>query len=50
MRTGQARGKPDKACQEELAGKGSSFTDTPSESDGRDKAKVESCAVVRAQK
>lgn len=34
-------GNPDKAYRDELSAKGSTFTDTPSEAEARDKAKVE---------
>lgn len=43
-------GNPDKTYREELAGKGSSFADTPSESDARDKAKVEKVRSGQGQK
>lgn len=44
------QGNPDKAYHDELAGKGSSFADTPSESDARDKAKVEKVVSGQTQK
>lgn len=43
-------GNPDKAYREELANKGSTFTDTPSEADARDKAKVEKALSGESQK
>lgn len=43
-------GDPDQAYQDELAGKGSMFTDTPSEADARDKAKVEKALTGQSQK
>lgn len=43
-------GNPEKAYNDELAGKGSTFTDTPSESDARDKAKVEKSLTGQSQK
>lgn len=43
-------GNPDKAYQDELAGKGSAFLDTPSEADARDKAKVEKSLTGQSQK
>lgn len=43
-------GNPDKAYREELANEGSSFTDTPSEADARDKAKVEKVVSGEGQK
>jgi hypothetical protein len=43
-------GNPDKAYRDELANKGSSLTDTPSESDARDKAKVEKAISGESQK
>ena len=44
------RGNPDKAFREELENKGSTFTDTPSEADARDKAKVEKALGGQSQK
>lgn len=43
-------GNPDKAYQEELENKGSTFTDTPSETEARDKAKVEKALSGESQK
>lgn len=43
-------GNPDKAYRDELANKGSTFTDTPSEADARDKAKVEKALSGDSQK
>lgn len=43
-------GNPDKAYRDELGNKGSSFTDTPSEADARDKAKVEKVLSGETQK
>jgi hypothetical protein len=43
-------GDPDKAYREELENKGSTFTDTPSESAARDKAKVEKVLSGETQK
>ncbi|WP_121354261.1 hypothetical protein [Flavisolibacter nicotianae] len=43
-------GNPDKAYRDELAGKGSSLTDTPSESDARDRAKMEKARGGQGQK
>lgn len=43
-------GNPDKAYREELDNKGSSFADTPSEADARDKAKVEKVISGQTQK
>ncbi|MBB1283682.1 hypothetical protein HRH25_04785 [Flavisolibacter sp. BT320] len=43
-------GNPDKAYRDELANKGSTFTDTPSETDARDKAKVEKALSGESQK
>lgn len=44
------QGDPEKAYRDELAGKGSTFTDTPSEADARDKAKVEKSLTGQSQK
>jgi hypothetical protein len=44
------RGNPDKAYRDELQEKGSSFADTPSEADARDKAKVEKALSSQGQK
>lgn len=43
-------GNPDKAYRDELNNDGSSFTDTPSETDARDKAKVEKVLTGHGQK
>ena len=43
-------GNPDKVFAEELKGKGSVLTDTPSESEARDKAKVEKVLSGETQK
>ena len=43
-------GNPEEAYRDELAGKGSTFTDTPSEAEGRDKAKVEKALTGQSQK
>jgi len=43
-------GNPDKAYRDELNNDGSSFTDTPSETDARDKAKVEKVLTGQGQK
>jgi hypothetical protein len=43
-------GNPDEAYRDELAGKGSTFTDTPTEADARDKAKVEKALSGESQK
>lgn len=43
-------GNPDKAYRDELSGKGSTFTDTSSESDARDRAKVEKVMQGDTQK
>lgn len=43
-------GNPDKAYRDELNNEGSTFTDTPSESDARDKAKVEKALSGQSQK
>lgn len=43
-------GNPDKAYNDELAGKGSTFTDTPSETEARDRAKVEKSLSGESQK
>ena len=44
------QGNPDQAYRDELAGKGSTFSDTPTESDVRDKAKVEKALSGETQK
>lgn len=44
------RGNPEKAYREELQNKGSVFTDTPSEAEARDKAKVEKALSGQSQK
>ena len=43
-------GNPDEVYREELKNKGSMFTDTPSEADARDKAKVEKALRGDSQK
>lgn len=43
-------GNPEKAYRDELHEKGSSFTDTPSEAEARDKAKVEKALSGQSQK
>jgi hypothetical protein len=43
-------GNPDQTYRDELAGKGSTFSDTPSEADARDKAKVEKALTGQSQK
>lgn len=43
-------GDPDKSYREEFENKGSIFTDTPSEADARDKAKVEKALNGESQK
>jgi len=43
-------GDPGKAYRDELANKGNSFTDTPAESDARDKAKIEKAQSGETQK
>lgn len=43
-------GDPNKAYSDELDNKGSTFTDTPSETDARDKAKVEKALSGESQK
>lgn len=43
-------GNPGKAYREELENKGSSFTDTPSETEARDKAKIEKVLTGQGQK
>lgn len=44
------QGNPEEAFRDELAGKGSTFTDTPSEADARDKAKVQKAISGQSQK
>ena len=43
-------GNPDQAYRQELENKGSTFSDTPTESDARDKAKVEKVMSGETQK
>ena len=43
-------GNPDKAYRQELENKGSTFSDTPTEADARDKAKVEKVLAGETQK
>lgn len=43
-------GSPNKTYRDELAGKGSTFSDTPSEADARDKAKIEKVLSGDTQK
>ena len=43
-------GNPDQAYRDELDNKGSSLTDTPSETEARDKAKVEKSLSGESQK
>ena len=43
-------GNPNEAYREELENKGSMFTDTPSETEARDKAKVEKALTGESQK
>lgn len=43
-------GEPDQAYRDERDNKGSTFTDTPSESDARDKAKVDKVLSGETQK
>lgn len=43
-------GNPDKAYRDEMAEKGSTFTDTPSEADARDKAKMDKALSGQSQK
>ncbi len=43
-------GNPEQAFRDELAEKGSTFTDTPSETEARDKAKVEKALSGESQK
>lgn len=43
-------GDPNEAYREELDNKGSTFTDTPSEAEARDKAKVEKALSGESQK
>jgi hypothetical protein len=44
------RGDPNKVYGEELENKGSTFTDTPAESDARDAAKIEKAQTGQSQK
>lgn len=50
MENHKTEGNPGKAYREELAGKGSTFSDTPRESDARDKAKIEKVLSRDTQK
>lgn len=43
-------GQPDKAYRQERENKGSTFTDTPTEADARDKAKVDKVLSGESQK
>lgn len=43
-------GNPEKAYRNELENKGSTFTDTPAESDARDDAKIEKAKTGQSQK
>ena len=43
-------GDPDKAYNQELEHKGSSFLDTPAESDARDRAKIHKVSTGETQK
>lgn len=43
-------GNPERTYNDELTGKGTTFTDTPSEADARDKAKVEKSLTGESQK
>ena len=47
---GSKEGNPEKAYRDELDGKGSTFSDTPSEADARDRAKVEKSLTGQSQK
>ncbi len=44
------KGNPDKAYRDELENKGSTYADTPSESDARDRAKIEKAQTGESQK
>lgn len=44
------KGNPGKAFSDELQNKGSTFSDTPSESEARDNAKIEKAATGQSQK
>jgi hypothetical protein len=44
------RGDPEKAYRDELVNQGNAFTDTPSESDARDNAKIEKAQTGQSQK
>ena len=44
------RGNPEKTYRDELNEKGSTFTDTPSEAEARDKAKIEKVISGQSQK
>lgn len=46
----QNMGDPNKVFREELRNEGSMFTDTPAESDARDKAKVKKALTGQSQK
>ena len=43
-------GNPEKAYREELDNRGSTFTDTPAESDARDAAKIHKASTGETQK
>lgn len=43
-------GNPNKVYREEIENKGSTFTDTPAESDARDAAKIEKAQTGQSQK
>ncbi len=43
-------GNPNKVYREELEDRGSTFTDTPAESDARDAAKIEKAQTGQSQK
>lgn len=43
-------GDPEQTYNDELAGKGTTFTDTPSESEARDKAKIDKVLSGETQK
>ena len=47
---GNETGNPGKAYREELENNGSTFTDTPAESDARDMAKIHKAATGQTQK
>lgn len=46
----EEKGNPGKAYREELANKGSTFSDTPAESEARDSAKIEKGQTGQSQK